>query len=65
MKVLVSPVMSDSCNHMDGRLPGSSLSMVFPRQEHQSGLPFLSPEALSDPGTQPGFTYIASRFFTF
>ena len=30
------------------------LSMGFPRQEHWSGLPFSSPEDLSDPGIEPG-----------
>ena len=29
------------------------LSMGFPRQEHRSGLPFLSPENLHDPGIEP------------
>ena len=30
------------------------LSMGFPRQEDWSGLPFLSPGDLPDPGTEPG-----------
>ena len=30
------------------------LSMEFSRQEHWSGLPFPSPEDLSDPRTEPG-----------
>ena len=29
------------------------LSMGFPRQEYWSGLPFSSPEDLSDPGIEP------------
>ena len=29
------------------------LSMVFPRQEYWSGLPFLSPGDLVDPGIKP------------
>ena len=29
------------------------LSFEFPRQEYWSGLPFLSPEALPDPGIEP------------
>ena len=29
------------------------LSMGFPRQEYWSGLPFLSPEDLPDPGIEP------------
>ena len=31
------------------------LSMGFPRQEYRSGLPFLSPGDLPDPGIEPGF----------
>ena len=31
----------------------SPLSMGFSRQEHWSGLPFLSPEDLPDPGIKP------------
>ena len=30
------------------------LFMGFPRQEYQSGLPFLSPGDLPDPGIEPG-----------
>ena len=30
------------------------LSMGFPRQEYWSGLPFLSPGDLPDPGVKPG-----------
>ena len=30
------------------------LSMEFSRQEYWSGLPFLSPGALADPGIEPG-----------
>ena len=32
----------------------SPLSMGFSRQEYRSGLPFLSPWALPDPGIEPG-----------
>ena len=32
------------------------LSMGFPRQEYWSGLPFLSPGHLPDPGIEPGST---------
>ena len=39
---------------MDCSLPGSSLSMGFPRQEYWSGLPFPSPGALPDPEIEPG-----------
>ena len=38
----------------------ASLSMGFPRQEYWSGLPFLSPGGLPDPGIQ----CIAGEFFT-
>ena len=40
------------------------VSMGFPRQEHWSELPFPSPGDLPDPGIEPGFPYIAGRFFT-
>ena len=30
------------------------LPMGFPRQEHWSGLPFLPPKDLPDPGIKPG-----------
>ena len=42
------------------------LSMGFPRQEYWSGLPFLSPEDLSDPGIEPESLVsleLAGRFF--
>ena len=39
------------CGPMDCSLPGSSV--IFPRQEHWSGLPFPSPEDLPDPGIKP------------
>ena len=32
----------------------ASLSMKFSRQEYWSGLPFPSPEGLSNPGIEPG-----------
>ena len=42
------------CDPMDCSLPDSSpLSMGFSRQEYWSGLPFPSPEDLSDPGIKP------------
>ena len=41
------------------------LSMGFSRQEYWSGLPFPSPEDLSDPGIKPAsVSCIAGRFFT-
>ena len=38
-------------------------SMGFSRQEYWSGLPFPSPEDLTNPGIEPGFCF-AGRFFT-
>ena len=40
------------------------LSMGFPRQEYWSELPFPSPGALPNPGTEPRSLCIAGRFFT-
>ena len=40
------------------------LSMVFPRQEYWSGLPFPSAEDISDPGIEPMFSALPGRFFT-
>ena len=37
------------CGPMDCSPPGSSLSVGFPRQEYQSGLPFSSPGDLPNP----------------
>ena len=46
-------VVSDSATHwtVDCQAP---LSMEFSRQEHWSGLPFLSPGDLPNPGIEPG-----------
>ena len=41
------------CDPMDCSPPGST-SMGFSRQEYWSGLPFLSPGDLPDPGIKPG-----------
>ena len=38
--------------------------MGFPRQEYWSGLPFLSPEDLPDPGIEPVSLALADGFFT-
>ena len=48
---------------MDCR-PPAPLSMGFPRQEHWSGLPFLSPGDLTDPGVEPRSLALAGGFFT-
>ena len=37
--------------------------MGFPRQEYWSGLPFLSPENLPNPGIEPMSPALAGRFF--
>ena len=42
----------------------ASLSMGFSRQEYWSGLPFPSPEDLSDPGIKLISPALAGRFFT-
>ena len=38
----------------DSLRPHASPSMGFSRQEYWSGLPFLSPGDLPNPGTEPG-----------
>jgi len=43
--------------------PQAPLSMVFPRQEYWSGLPFPPPEDLPDPGIEPMSPALADRFF--
>ena len=42
----------------------ASLSMGFPGQEYWSGLPFLSPGDLPDPGIEPMSRALAGTFFT-
>ena len=44
--------------------PQAPLSVGFSRQECWSGLPFLSPRDLSNPGIKPTFPALADRFFT-
>ena len=46
--------MSDSLSPQGLFPPGSSVH-GFPRQEYKSGLPFLSPGNLPDPGIKPMF----------
>ena len=41
-----------------------TMSMVFPRQEYWSGLPFPSPGDLPEPGIEPASPALAGRFFT-
>ena len=55
------------CDPMDCGLPGFSLSTEFSRQEYWSGLPFLPPEDLPDPGIKPASLAspaLADVFFT-
>ena len=52
-----------ACDPMD-EARQALLSMGFPRQEYQSGLPFPSPGDLPDPGIKPESTALAGRFFT-
>ena len=47
---------------MDCSPPGSSVE--FSRQEYWSGLSFLSPGDLPEPGIEPGSPALAGRFFT-
>ena len=42
----------------------ASLSIGFPRQEYWSGLPFLSPGDLPNPGMEPLSPALAGGFFT-
>ena len=51
------------CGCMDYSLPGSSLSMGFPRQKHWSALPFPSPGDLPDPGIELWSPALADRLF--
>ena len=50
------------CSLMDSSTPGPP-SMRFSRQEYWSGLPFLSPGDLPDPGIKPTFPALADGFF--
>ena len=50
--------MSDSFSTLWTVTCQAPLSMGFPRQEYQSGWPFLSPEDLPDPGSYPGLLYL-------
>ena len=40
------------CDPMDNNLPGSSIHGIL-QQEYWNGLPFPSPEYLSNPGIEP------------
>ena len=49
---------------MDYSLPGSPVSMGFPRQEYWKELPFPSPGDLPDPKIQPVAPALAGRLLT-
>ena len=57
-------VMSDSFATPWTIAHQASLSMGFPKQEYWNGLPFPSPWALPDPGTEPTSLALAGGFFT-
>ena len=52
VKVLVAQSCPTLCNTMTVALQ-APLSMGFPREEYQSGLPFPSPRDLLNPGMEP------------
>ena len=62
-KVLVTQLCPTLCHPMDYSLP-ALLSMAFPRQEYQSGLPFPFPGDLLDPGIEPTSPALAGGFLT-
>ena len=51
--VLVIQSCPTLCDFMDCIACQAPLSMAFSRQEYWSGLPFLSPRDLPDPGVEP------------
>ena len=58
-------VVSDSFWQPPGTVAHRApLSMGFPRQEYESGLPFPSPGALPDPGMEPTSLALAGGFST-
>ena len=59
-------VVSDSLQHLQCNLPGSS-ALGLPSQEYWNGLPFPTPGDLLDPGIEPGSPEspaLTGRFFT-
>ena len=60
--VLVAQLCLTLCAPMNYSLPGSSLSMEFPRQKYWNGLPFPSPGDLPDPGIEPGSPALQANF---
>ena len=52
------------CDLMDSSLHQAPLSMGFSRQEYWSGLPFLSPGNLPNPGIKPGSPALQADSFS-
>ena len=64
MKVLVTQSCPTLCNSMDNRWPDSSpLSMGFLRQEYWTGLPFVSPGDLPNPGIDSKSPTLQADFY--
>ena len=61
---VVNKVVSDSFSTPRTVACQAPLSMVFPRQEYWSGLPFLFPGDLPNPGIEPRSPALSGRFFT-
>ena len=54
MYMLVVQLCLTLCNPMDCTAHQAPLSMEFSKQEYWSGLPFLTPGDLPNPGIEPG-----------
>ena len=54
-------MLCDPMNYIAHQAP---LSMGFSRQEYWSGLPYLSPGDLPNPGILPGSPALAGRFLS-
>ena len=61
---LIVSVVSDSFVTPRTVARQAPLSMVFPRQEYRSELPFPSPGDLPDPGIESECPLLAGRFLT-
>ena len=55
LKVLVAQLCPTFCDPKDCSLPGSFVHRIL-QQKYWSGLPFLSPGDLPEPGIELGFT---------
>ena len=63
LKVLVAQLCPTLCDPMDCACQ-APLSMGFSRQEYWSGLPFLPPGDIPDPGIKALSPALAGGFFT-